>query len=231
MSVMLSLGLLRTKFKPSLRSKDLQHFDPTKMGKELPIPIIPERTKPSEEEEGEEKRSVKIEVSEGVTKTFLEFTGGTPEDLIKLVRRHESLLEDMDLEAQYKNLASQLTAKESEIAQLRLSNRGASNDMRDAKEELKEMKASMEELKRQAYHYMEKLLDEEYCAVWNEVVITQCDTAPYYDLNGRQQNHRHGGTFDALQACYKHFLACFMPLDSAERQTRYSDIVIKKAQR
>ena len=52
--------------------------------------------------------------------------------------------------------------------------------------------------------------------------------APYFDLNGRQQNHRRGRTFDALQACYKHFLACFMPLDSAERQTRYSDIVIKK---
>ena len=83
MSAMLSLGLLRTKFKPSLRSKDLHRFDPTKMGKEPPIPIIPERTKPSEEEEGEERRKVKIEVSEGVTKTFPEFNGGTPEDLIK----------------------------------------------------------------------------------------------------------------------------------------------------
>ena len=51
---------------------------------------------------------------------------------------------------------------------------------------VKEMKASMEELKRQAYHFMEKLLNEEYCAVWNEVVIAQCDTALYYDLNGRQ---------------------------------------------
>ena len=78
MSAMLSLGLLRTKFKSSLRSKDLQRFDPTKMGKEPPIPIIPERTKPSEEEEGEEKRKVKIEVSEGVMKTFPEFSGGTP---------------------------------------------------------------------------------------------------------------------------------------------------------
>jgi hypothetical protein len=36
--------------------------------------------------------------------------------------------------------------------------------MRDAKEEIKEMKASMDELKRLAYHYMEKMLDEEYCA-------------------------------------------------------------------
>ena len=70
MSVMLSLGLLRTKFKPSLRSKDLQCFYPTKMGNEPPIPIIPERAKPSEEEEGEEKRKVKIEVSKGVTKTL-----------------------------------------------------------------------------------------------------------------------------------------------------------------
>ena len=64
------LGLLRTKFQPSLRSKDLQRFDPTKMGKEPPIPIIPERAKPSEEEEGEEKCKVKIKVSKGVTKTF-----------------------------------------------------------------------------------------------------------------------------------------------------------------
>ena len=55
------------------------------MGKEHPIPIIPERAKPSEEEEGKEKRKVKIEVSEGVTKTFIEFAGGTPEDLIKLI--------------------------------------------------------------------------------------------------------------------------------------------------
>ena len=136
---MLSLGLLRTKFKPSLRSKDLQRFDPTKMGKDTPIPIIPERTKPSEEDEGEEKRKVKIEVSKGVTKTFPEFSGGTPEDLIKLVRRHESLINDMGLEVQYKDLALQLKAKENEVAQLRLSNCGASNDMRDTKEEIKEM--------------------------------------------------------------------------------------------
>ena len=154
MSAMLSLGLLRTKFKPSLRAKDLQCFDPTKIGKEPPIPIIAERAKPSEEEEGEEKRKVKIEVSEGVTKTFVEFSGGTPEDLIKLVRRHEALLEDMDLEKQYRELASQLTAKENEIAQLRLSSRASSNEMRDAKEEIKEMKSGMDELKRQAYHLM-----------------------------------------------------------------------------
>ena len=147
MSAMLSLGLLRTKFKSSLRSKDLQRFEPTKMGKEPPIPIIPERTKSSEEEEGEEKRKVKIKVSEGVTKTFPEFSGGTPEDLIKLIRRHESLIDDMGLEVQYKDLALQLKAKENEVAQLRLSNCSASNDMRDAKEEIKEMKASMDELK------------------------------------------------------------------------------------
>ena len=142
MSAMLSLGLLRTKFKPILRSKNLQRFDHTKMGKEPPIPNIPERTKPPEEEEGEEKRRVKIEVSKEVTKTFLEFTGGTPEDLIKLVRLHESLLNDMGLKVQYKDLALQLTAKENEIAQLRLSDRGASNEMRDATEELKEMNAA-----------------------------------------------------------------------------------------
>ena len=71
----------------------------------------------------------------------------------------------MGLEVQYKDLALQLKAKENEVAQLRLSNRSASNDMHDVKEEIKEMKASMDELKRLAYHYMEKLLDEEYCAV------------------------------------------------------------------
>ena len=38
-----------------LKAKDLQRFDPTKMGKEPPILVIPERTKPSEEEEGEER--------------------------------------------------------------------------------------------------------------------------------------------------------------------------------
>ena len=36
----------------------------------------------------------------------------------------------------------------------------------------------MDELKRLAYHYMEKLLDEEYCAVWNEVVVTPSATRP-----------------------------------------------------
>ena len=153
------------------------------MGKEPPIPISPERTKRSEEEEGEEKRKVKIEVSEGVTKTFPEFSGGTPEDLIKLVHRHESLIDNMGLKIQYKDLALQLKAKENKVTQLRLSNRSASNDMRDAKEEIKEMKASMDELKRLSYHYMEKLLDEEYCTVWNEDVVAQCNTAPYFDLN------------------------------------------------
>ena len=72
--------------------------------------------------------------------------------------------------------------------------------MHNAKEEIKEMKASMDELKCLAYHYMEKLPNEEYCAVWNKVVVAQCDTAPYFDLNGRQQNSRRGRTFDALQA-------------------------------
>ena len=133
----MSLGLLRTKFKLSLRSKVLQRFDPTKMGKEPPIPIIPERTKPSEEEEGKEKRKVKIEVSEGVTKTFIEFAGSTPEDLIKLIRRHESVIDNMGLKVQYKDLALQLKAKENEVAQLRLSNCAALNDMRDTKEEKK----------------------------------------------------------------------------------------------
>ena len=56
----------------------------------------------------------------------------------------------MGLDVQYKDLVLQLKAKETEVAQLRLSNRGASNDMRDAKEEIKEMKASMDELKRLA---------------------------------------------------------------------------------
>ena len=35
-------------------------------------------SKPSEGEEGEEKRKVKIEVSAGVIKTFPEFDGGKP---------------------------------------------------------------------------------------------------------------------------------------------------------
>ena len=65
---------------------------------------------------------MKIKVSEGVTKTFPEFDGGTPEDLIKLVRRHESLINDMGLEVQYKDLALQLKAKENEVAQICLSN-------------------------------------------------------------------------------------------------------------
>ena len=59
MSAMLSLGLLCTKFQSSLRSKDLERFDPSKLGEKPPIPIIPERTKPSEEEEGKEKREVR----------------------------------------------------------------------------------------------------------------------------------------------------------------------------
>ena len=115
MSAMLSLGLLRTKFKLSLRSKDLQRFDPTKMGKEPPLPIIPERTKPPEEEEGKEKHIVKIEVSEGVTKSFPEFNGGTPKDLIKLVCRHELLINDMHCKMKtsvrwtYKNYTPDLT--------------------------------------------------------------------------------------------------------------------------
>ena len=74
-------------------------------------------------------------------------------DLIKLVHRHESLINDMGLKVQYKDLVLELKAKENEVAQLCLSNRGASKDMCDAKEEIKEMKASMDELKRLAYHY------------------------------------------------------------------------------
>ena len=41
----------------------------------------------------------------------------------------------MGLYTQYKDLALQLKEKENEVAHLRLSNRGATNDMRDVKEE------------------------------------------------------------------------------------------------
>ena len=43
---------------------------------------------------------MKIEVSEGVMKSFPEFCGETPEDLIKLIRHHESVIDDMGLEVQ-----------------------------------------------------------------------------------------------------------------------------------
>ena len=100
--------------------------------------------------------------------------------------------------------------------------------MQEAKEALKELKATQEELKRTAFHIMEKLLSEEMCHVWNEVVDAQCDTAPYYDLNGRKVNAKRGRSFDALIPCYKHFLARFMPIDSSERQTRYLDTIVRK---
>ena len=109
MSAMLRLGLLRTKFAASLRSKDMERFDPSKLGKEPAIRIVPPKS--SEDEEGEEKRNVKIEVSEGVTKSFPEFGGGTPEDLIKLIKRHEALLEDLSLEQNYRDYSIQLTVQ------------------------------------------------------------------------------------------------------------------------
>ena len=93
-----SHGLMRTQFDPSLRSRDLERSDPKKLGNPPALLIIPEPTKSSEGEDGEEKVPVKIEVSEGITKRFYEFAGGSPEELIKLVKRHEAVLKDMELE-------------------------------------------------------------------------------------------------------------------------------------
>ena len=182
-------------------------------------------TKPSEEEEGEEKQAaVKISVSDGVTKTFHEFNGGEPEDSIDLINRHRDLVRDLGLKDKFNALKQTKQEKELEL--------GSGINKRSAqgiklKEEIAEIEVSMKGYRDDAYRYMEKLMTEGMRKVWNEVVNRQCNK-PYTDLDGVEQTQKRGKTFKALWPYYKHLMAAICPPDSAERQNRYCDTTIKK---
>ena len=69
MSAMLRCGMLKNKLPAGLKQASCERFDPNKWGQPPALRFVP--TKPSEEEEGEEKQAaVKIAVSDGVTQDF-----------------------------------------------------------------------------------------------------------------------------------------------------------------
>ena len=143
-----------------LKQVSCERFNPNKWGMPPALRFMP--TTPSEEEEGEENQApVKISVSEGVTKTFLEFDGGEPEDFIDLINRHRDLLRDLGLKDKFNALKKTKSKKEQELDGIH--NRRSAEAIQ-LKEDLEEIKASMKGCRDDAYRYMENLMTEDLLA-------------------------------------------------------------------
>ena len=137
----------RNKLPAGLKQASCERFDPNKWGMPPALHFVP--TKPSEEEEGEEKQApVKISVSEGVTKTFREFDGGEPEDFIDLINRHRDLLRDLGLKGKFKAFKKTKFKKEQELSGIQDKRTPEAIQLEDS---LEEIEGSMKGLRDDAY--------------------------------------------------------------------------------
>ena len=175
---------------------------------------------------------VKISVSEAVSKYFKVFKEGDTKDVVNLIQRHESILSDKKLRAKYSTYAGLLSEKKTEFDALKAKSKKSSEDL----EELASLRTASKEYRVQptavqdeAFDYFEKLLDQTLVPVWRDIVVEQCDTDGYVDLNGCRQTGKRGRTFSSLQACYLQVVLSVSTQDAAERHKRYLSTTVKKA--
>ena len=81
----------------------------------------------------------------------------------------------------------------------------------------------------EAFGYFEKLLDQTVVPLWRDIVVEQCDTDGYVDLNGHRHTRKRGCCFGSLQACYLQVVLSVSTQDAADRHKRYVSTTIKKA--
>ena len=84
-----------------LTHRKCKKYDPKVMGGHPPIRYLPKEAIEDEEVVGRKVNTVEIEINSSVTKKFMAFVKGEPEDVIQLIRNHESLVKDKKLLEKY----------------------------------------------------------------------------------------------------------------------------------
>ena len=169
-----------------LTNRKCERFDPGRMGGFPPIRFISENPEKDEDDDTKKHNTVKIAISDNVTKVFETFEKGGPEAVIKLIRDHESLVEDRKLRDIYNSASALWNEKKRVLTGLDPISDAAEID--DLKEQIAEHKAMCITTQEEAFDYFEKLLSSENVPKWREIVKEQCDTNPYVDLKGRKMS-------------------------------------------
>ena len=224
---------LKSALPTGLKNQQCERFDPSRVGGLPPVRFVPSSlNEKGESEEKEKEQMVKISVSDAVSKYFKVFKEGDTEDVVNLIQRHESILSDKKLRAKYSRYAALMSDKK--IAWDTLN--GKPRKTPEDKEELAALKTAIKEYRVQssavqdeAFDYFEKLLDQTLVPVWRDIVVEQCDTDGYVDLNGKKQTGKRGRSFGSLQACYLQVVLSVSTQDAAERHKRYVSTTVKKA--
>ena len=108
----------KTTLPKGLVDKYCERFDPVKLGGLPPVQFIPNLAYAEETEESRKNR-VKIAILDSIQKYFPVFTNRGTEDVIYLIRTHESIIADKNLKEQDKKLWKL------HVLRLRLSDDGA----------------------------------------------------------------------------------------------------------
>ena len=101
------------KLPAGLNNRRCERFDPAKMGGLPPIRFVPTKTNEGTDKEDDKshRNRVKITISDNVQKYFDLFEVGGPESVIKLIRSHESLVEDRKLREMYSSASALINKK------------------------------------------------------------------------------------------------------------------------
>ena len=78
---------------------------------------------------------------------------------------------------------------------------------------IKEYRVQANAVQEEAFDYFEKLLDQTIVPLWRDIVVEQCDTDGYVNLNGHRQTGTRGHCFGSLYACY---LQVFLSVSSQD---------------
>ena len=224
---------LKSALPAGLKQQQCERFDPSCVGGVPPVRFVPSSLNEKEESEDKEKeKMVKISISEAVSKYFKIFKEGDTEDVINLIQRHDSIISDKKLYAKYSSYAGLLSEKNDEFDKLKAKSKKTSEDQEELaafKTAIKEYRVQANNVQDEAFDYFEKFLDQTRMPVWRNIVVEQCDTDGYVDLNGHRQTRKCGSVFGSLQVCYLQVVLLVLTQDTAERHKRYISTTIKKA--
>ena len=133
---------LRTALPSFLANKMCERFDPSRMGGAPPISFVPSTTSAAQKkEEGEEPEQVKITISSDVSKYYDIFKEGETEDVVELIRTHESIIADKKLKERHEILVAR---KRKDAARYtKLTSQSSRTD--EEKEEVTTLKDGLEE--------------------------------------------------------------------------------------
>ena len=120
------------------------------MGGIPPIRFIPEKSE-KDKDDDTGTNTVKITICDDVTKVFETFESGGPEAVIKLIRDHESVVDDRKLREKYGASSALWNTKRQ--AMKALDETSDPDEIAELKEEIKEHKARCASTQQQAFDY------------------------------------------------------------------------------